>query len=139
MRPLIIGYGSPSRGDDAVGYLAAERLGGMAVHQLTPELAQDIAGAARVIFIDAADAAGVGEAVAGEIHEHAISPASAPGSFTHHCTPESLLAMARDLYGHAPAATLYTITAESFAFGAPLTPVVQSALDRLLARLLNAP
>lgn len=135
MRPLIIGYGSPLRGDDAVGYLAAERLGGMAVHQLTPELADDIARAAGVIFIDAADAAGV----AGQIHEHTVTPSSGSTAFTHHCTPESLLAMARDLYGHAPAATLYTITAESFAFGAPLTPAVQSALDRLLARLLNEP
>ena len=54
---LVIGYGNPLRGDDgfgcsAAGLLAADpRLDGATVlgrHQLTPELATDIAGASLV-------------------------------------------------------------------------------------------
>src|SRR5579871_5175875 len=63
LRLLIVGYGNPIRSDDAVGYLAAERLRQvlteadiaiLSVHQLTPELAEPVSRAARVIFIDAA-------------------------------------------------------------------------------------
>jgi hydrogenase maturation protease len=62
-RVLIIGFGNPLRGDDGFGWHAAqrlcERLGSpdvqvIACHQLTPELAEDIGAAERVLFIDAA-------------------------------------------------------------------------------------
>ncbi|MCU0764787.1 MAG: hypothetical protein MUF32_01875, partial [Burkholderiaceae bacterium] len=58
-RTLVIGYGSPIRGDDAVGPLAAEALSArplppgvtvLARHVLTAELAEDLAAAERVIF-----------------------------------------------------------------------------------------
>lgn len=75
---LIIGYGNPLRGDDAVGFLAAERLSRtiadpgvtvLAVHQITPELAEPVSRARRVIFMDAS----VG-AERGQIRERPIRP-----------------------------------------------------------------
>ena len=53
VRTLVIGYGNELRGDDAVGPLVARTaeswqrpgLRALAVQQLTPELAEDIAGA----------------------------------------------------------------------------------------------
>ncbi len=55
---LVIGYGSDLRGDDAAGLLADRRLArlgfhAIAVHQLTPELAEQVAAARQVIFLDA--------------------------------------------------------------------------------------
>jgi hydrogenase maturation protease len=57
---LVIGIGNPLRGDDGVGWWLAQRAERWlppsqlrAVRQLTPELASDIAAAARVLFIDA--------------------------------------------------------------------------------------
>src|SRR5262245_1795360 len=58
---VVIGYGNDLRGDDAVGLRAAQAVAawdmpgvcGLAVHQLTPELAEILAGAALAIFVDA--------------------------------------------------------------------------------------
>lgn len=124
---LIIGYGSPLRGDDAVGFEAAERLGGMALHQLTPELMEPISQAERVIFIDA-KAGGD----AGAIERREISAVPAKVAFTHQATPEGLLAGARALYGRCPAATLITIAGSDFEIGRPLSPPVRQALEALL-------
>jgi len=61
-RLLILGYGNPLRGDDGVGWHAVHRLRErsaeldadvMSCHQLTPELAEAVSRAERVIFIDA--------------------------------------------------------------------------------------
>jgi hydrogenase maturation protease len=66
VRKLIIGYGNPLRGDDDVGWEAASRLAAalpseavhiLAVHQLTPELAEAVSEADLLIFVDASDAA----------------------------------------------------------------------------------
>lgn len=124
---LIIGYGNPLRGDDAVGYVAAERLDGLARQQLTPELMEPISQAARVIFIDAK--AG-GEP--GAIEERALKPAPAGTAFTHYATPEALLAGAHKLYGRCPPATLITIAGSDFELGHPLSPPVRQALKKLL-------
>jgi hydrogenase maturation protease len=124
---LIIGYGNPLRGDDAVGYVAAERLDGLARHQLTPELMEPISQAAKVIFIDAK--AG-GEP--GTIEVRALEPAPAAAPFTHFATPEALLAGARKLYGRCPPATLITIAGEDFELGHPLSAPVRKALKKLL-------
>ena len=64
---LVIGYGNALRGDDAVGLRAAERLAADgrlpgaridACHQLTPELAADIAAARLVVLVDARENGG---------------------------------------------------------------------------------
>ena len=60
---LIVGYGNPLRGDDGVGQAVAQAFAGenaiagvdaIVCHQLTPELAEQFAAAARVVLIDAA-------------------------------------------------------------------------------------
>jgi hydrogenase maturation protease len=57
---LVIGIGNPLRRDDGAGWWLARRAEPWlpaaqlrTVHQLTPELAEDLAAAARVLFIDA--------------------------------------------------------------------------------------
>jgi hydrogenase maturation protease len=125
--PLIIGYGSPLRGDDAVGYKAASRLGGLALHQLTPELMEPISQASSVIFIDAK-----ADGEPGAIEVRTLKPDSAGAPFTHHATPEALLAGAQVLYGRCPPATLITVTGGDFGIGRPLSAPVRDALDLLL-------
>ncbi len=59
---LVIGYGNPLRGDDGVGpavsgaiaVLGLPGVRALSVHQLTPELAAEAAGARVAVFVDAA-------------------------------------------------------------------------------------
>jgi hydrogenase maturation protease len=136
---LIIGYGNVMRGDDGAGYIAAELLRErlrdpeieiLSQHQLLPELMEPISRAAHVIFIDASVSGR-----AGKVHRIPLRPAPACARFTHHATPESLLAGAQALYGHTPEATLYTIPGSSFETGEELTPSVRRAVNELVATL----
>jgi len=143
---LIIGYGNPLRGDDAAGFLAAERLARtigdpgvtiLAVHQITPELAEPVSRAARVIFIDAC----VGSPP-GEIRERPVRPplqrdAAANSSFTHHATPEALLAAALALYGRAPEARLLSVAGSDFSYSAEPTPALNRRVESVVAAVLR--
>ncbi len=126
---LIIGYGNRLRGDDGVGYEAAQRLDGIALPQLTPELMEPISQVERVIFIDAR-AGGK----PGSIDETPLAPSPDPRPFTHSATPETLLAGARALYGRCPSATLITISGSDFEVGHPMSRPVKEALEVLLLR-----
>lgn len=131
MKTLIIGYGNPLRGDDGFGYRAAERIAGaIAVHQLTPELMDPIARADRVIFLDAS-----AEGAPGEIRRRAVRPAPGGSGFTHHASPEGLLAGALSLYGRAPEAEIITVSGQEFSLSETLSGPVSSALDRIAAEL----
>jgi len=130
---LIIGYGNPLRGDDAFGIRAAERIpGALAVHQLTPELMDLIARADRVLFLDAA-----AEGAPGQIRRRGIEPGGAEAAFTHHLTPEALLAGVLALYGRAPKAEIITVSGANFSLSDRLSPEVQSALDSLLSSIVR--
>jgi hydrogenase maturation protease len=136
---LIIGYGNALRGDDGAGYLVAELLRErihdpeieiLSEQQLLPELMEPISRAAHVIFIDASVSGR-----AGKFSRIPLRPAPACARFTHHSTPESLLAGAQSLYGHTPEATLYTIPGRFFETGQDLTPSVRRAVNDLVATL----
>ena len=138
---LIIGYGNALRGDDGAGYIAAEllreRIHNPAVEvlimqQLVPELMEPISRAVQVLFIDAAI---LGRA--GSFQRVPLRPAPACAQFTHHATPETLLAGAQSLYGHTPEALLYTIPGEFFEIGQELTPSVRRAVDALVEELVE--
>ena len=123
---LIIGYGNVLRGDDAMGLAAAERLGGIAVHQLTPELAERIARADAVIFLDA-DAT----LPAGEISVKAVEPAD--GALDHHATPAGLLRLAETVYRAAPKAWLVGMGGEAFDLREGLSAAAERAVERAVA------
>ena len=132
---LIIGYGNPLRGDDAFGIRAAERIpGALAVHQLTPELMDPIARADRVLFLDAA-----AEGAPGQIRRRRVEPGGAEPAFTHHLTPEALLAGAIALYGRAPEAEIITVCGANFSLSDRLSPAVEAALDSQEFKKLHQP
>lgn len=140
---LVIGYGNPLRADDGVGWHAAEALARMipeaeaqvwACHQLTPELAEPLSRASAAIFIDAGDGP-----PPGSLEWQPLSPDSEPtGAFTHHVTPEALLACAQRLYGACPTAEIFTVAGASFDYGEELTPRVQATFPALLERVCTA-
>ena len=135
---LIVGYGNPLRGDDGVGQAVAQAFAGedaiagvdaLACHQLTPELAERFAAAARVVLIDAT--AGV---EAGRVSVIPLLPAPAAAStLGHHVEPAQLLRMAQALYGRSPEAYLVTVGAGSLELGERLSAPVTTALPALIA------
>jgi hydrogenase maturation protease len=140
-RTLIIGYGNPLRGDDGLGWHAARRLreriadpdvGILALHQLTPELADDLSRADLAIFIDAAC-----EGEPGSVCRRRVEPSSGEAAFTHHATPEALLSAARALFGRAPDAVLFTAAVESVELSERLTPAAERALERIVAEVIG--
>lgn len=137
---LLLAYGNPLRGDDSVGWAVGERLAAMfpedvaqviVQHQLTPELAEPISRAARVIFIDAEEGA-----PAGAIRWTELRPAMAPAQpFSHQVKPAGLLVAAQELYGHAPAAHLLTVIGESFGYEERLSPAVERAVGEVIEQI----
>jgi hydrogenase maturation protease len=134
---LVIGWGSPLRGDDAIGQYLAMRLAALrldwqviATCQLTPELAAPICDADLVAFIDAHM-----DGEAGAITCEAITPEEVGSAFTHYLTPASLLAAAQLLYGARPLALLITVGGVSFGLGDDLSPIVREALPRITERV----
>ena len=147
-RVLVVGYGSTLRGDDGVGPRAAElaleddRLAGATVllrHQLTPELAADIAAARLVVLVDArADAAPgsvsverVGGGVAAEAAPGRV-PRPDAGATTHHVGAAEVAALARDLWGASPEVFAVGVGATSFEVGDGLSDPVEHALPAVL-------
>lgn len=136
---LVIGFGNPLAGDDAAGPEAAVRLDGRAgvvvkiVHQLTPDLAADVAAANRVIFVDAASGGRV-------VCSAPIAPVENAPAFTHALGPQAVLSLARDVYGRIPPAFLVTLPGRQFSLGSSLSPQTRRAIPaalRAVRRLLR--
>lgn len=137
---LIIGYGNPLRRDDGVGWAVIEAIEAqappdmtcLAVHQLTPELSEQVANADLVILIDASV-----EGEAGYIHLTPILPSkdNIP-IMTHHLSPHGLLDMAQWLYGKAPFTLLMTITGADFGLGEGLSDIVRGKVASLVNIIL---
>jgi hydrogenase maturation protease len=141
---LVIGYGNELRCDDGVGLkvvAALEQLNlpgvsTIACHQLTPELAEPVSQAQRVIFVDATMdvASGVG------LRE--LKPSESSQRMAHAADPRTLLALARDVFGRFPAAWWLTIPIEKIEFGSELSPLAlrgfQLAVEKIQS-LANIP
>jgi hydrogenase maturation protease len=139
---LLIAYGNPLRGDDGVGWTVAKALRDagaphrvLTAHQLTPELASDVADADRVVFIDAAC-----DAEPGQVTARPVRPAHGPprGLTLHAYDPSALLWLARQAHGHAPKeAWLVTVGAGRFDCGEALSPIVEAAVPRACVEALR--
>ena len=140
MKTLILGYGNTLRKDDGLGVYAAMALTSLTLphdvevctyQQLSPGISPLLAQMDHAVFIDAAMASS-GEKP-GTIHTRDLQPRTTqPSSITHHFDPEMLLAMAESLYGHAPQAKLFSVTAASFDLEEGLSPEVSAALPGLV-------
>lgn len=134
---LVIGYGNALRGDDAAGVCAATRVAArfpqsrvIVAGQLTPDLADDIAAAAQVVFIDAYAANGEGarlriERIAGN---HA-----ARNALAHRADPAALVALAKRLYGSTADAWVVGVPAFCLAAGDAISPETAQRIDDAVA------
>jgi hydrogenase maturation protease len=137
---VVIGYGNDLRGDDGIGpHLAAAVAGrawpnvrALAVHQLTPELAEILAGARLALFLDARVASS-GEPV----QVRRVQPAAGGGPMSHSGDPSWLLALAGELYGQTPETWWVTVAGHSFALGEQLSPAAQAHCRVALERILS--
>ena len=140
MSTLILGYGNPLRGDDGIGWVAAEQLAKkfsdpgicvLARQQLTPELAADAAQVERLVLIDATQ-----DGIAGKVGVEKIAPSeSTESAFTHQLKPGELLACAHELYGRAPETWLVSVAGASFECSDKLSAPVAAALPAVLSRV----
>ena len=136
-QPLIIGYGNPMRGDDAIGCHAARALEQhfwndpdvevITAQQLTPEMAEDISQRAFVLFLDAS----FGDSP-GTIMRATVSPEPGPGGFSHDLTPSSLLTAAEQLYGDAPFAMSITLAGWSFELGQKMSQIATRRMPEFI-------
>jgi hydrogenase maturation protease len=147
---LVIGYGNALRTDDGVGPLAASLLAHdirargiriMQRHQLTPELAIDLAAATRVVLIDARAperwAADETDERVPRVAVQLVEPARADGAASsHHLDPETLLALTRELYGCAPQTWLVSVLGASFDVGEDLSTCVREVLPEVVETCL---
>ena len=136
---LIIGYGNTVRQDDQAGPLVAERIEAMALPgvvalscpQLSPEHAEAVSQARAVVFVDAQ------AGPAADISFQQVLPGDSPHVTTHAAEPRTVLALARDVYGHVPPTWLLTIPAELFGFGTDLSPTTQRAVEKAIERIVE--
>lgn len=130
---LFLGWGNPSRGDDALGPLLCERLaaarGGSAAFevqqdfQLQVEDALDVAGRTVVVFIDAA-ASG-----AAPFEFVPVAACADRSAASHALSPQAVMATAAQVFGAAPPAYLMAVRGDSFGLGAPLSAAAAARLE----------
>jgi hydrogenase maturation protease len=134
---VVIGYGNTLRGDDAIGpwvagALAARHLPdvlALAVAQLTPELAEQLAQARTAFFIDAQVDAFCA------IEQTRLYAAETNSHGTHQCSPRQLLELAQLLYGQAPEAWMLRVSGEDFGLRESLSPGGLRNAEQALALL----
>lgn len=138
MSVLIVGFGNPLAGDDGAGYRAAEMLAARirrpdvhvrALRQLTPELAEEAARAALVVFVDASV-----EARPGALDCRRLEARAGAAVFSHQLAPEGVLELAERVYGRCPEAVLFSVGARTFT-GQGLSSEVEQALPSLISQV----
>jgi hydrogenase maturation protease len=140
---LVIGYGNTLRADDGAGQRVAlaisawnlPGLSALAVHQLTPELAEPLSTADLAILVDARLAGG------GAVEVLPLEPSEFGGMAGHVSDPRKLLALTRAIYGRHPRAWLVSVPAADFAMGEGLSATAERGLEEAIAwitALINA-
>lgn len=135
---MIIGIGNPSRGDDALGPLAIERLAALDLpgvelltdFQLQVEYALDLAGRQAVVFVDAA-------ASGPEPFDfRQAEPRLGPTYTTHALAPEAVLAACAQV-GVTPPRSAWVLAIRGYGFdlGSALSPGAEENLAAALAHL----
>lgn len=137
---LVLAVGNPSRGDDALGPMLAERLEAATLpgveviteFQLQVENALDLEQRERVIFVDA----GVGTDGPFELRE--ATPEADFLHTSHALSPEAVLATYVRIKGEAPPlATILCVRGESFELGEGLSRDAAAHLEAAWTKLTS--
>ena len=131
---LVLAVGNPSRGDDALGPMLAERIDAMGMagvevltdFQLQVEHALDLLGRRRVLFIDASASLDQPFALT------PIGPAKDDSFTSHAMAPSAVLYSFQQLVGPPPPAWVLGIRGASFELGEGLGAQAAAALEAAL-------
>ncbi|MGB5833334.1 MAG: hydrogenase maturation protease [Thiohalocapsa sp.] len=147
MNALIVGYGSPIRGDDAIGPLTADHLTSLleqgelpdwvdiqARHILTAELVEDLNRTDLAIFLDAA-----ADTAPGEVRCRPLRPdATAMSTMAHFHDPRELLAWCEALYGTVPEAWLISAGGAEWGYSnCELSDTARAAMGRMIDQVME--
>ena len=150
-RLLLLGYGNPGRGDDALGPELISRLEQLAAEkqlpaslditlltdfQLQVEHALDLQHQDLVLFVDAH------LTTSPPFCFERVRPDPVPSFSTHWVSPGTLLKVVQDLQGEAPPTYLLGIRGYQYELGEPLSAEAQAHLEDAIKRvlaLLNQP
>jgi hydrogenase maturation protease len=136
---LVIGYGNDLRSDDGAGRIVADTIetrsiAGVdvrSVSQLTPELALDIAGRQRVVFVDASVDTDV-------LSKEAVSAGDSDGSvMTHHGDPASLLSLVAHVGDQPGEAVVISIPASNLGLGFDLSEPTERAVAEAIELIVD--
>lgn len=135
---LVLAIGNPSRGDDAIGPILAERLEALGLpdvevitdFQLAPEHALDLAGREKVIFVDA------GEGTPAPYELRRVEARDDFSYTSHAMSPEAVLSTYARVTGSTPPeAWVLCVRGEAFGLGEPLSAVASCHADAALGAL----
>ena len=141
---LVIGYGNTIRQDDGVGYRVAEFLAqhpphlsfcdfkAIAVHQLTPDLAMEVAQATEVIFVDMVAL----PEVATSVKLQPLTGQTAPQTHLGHLSdPQAILDLSDRLFEGRAQGYWLLIPGACWEMGEDLSPLAQRGFEQALAIL----
>jgi hydrogenase maturation protease len=140
---IVIGYGNPQRGDDAIGQAVVAQVQALhlreieacAVTRLTPELSSKLAAADCAIFVDACKLASTNVRVKPITACGSEPSGSAVPASGHSCDPCSLLALASSAYGHCPQAWWVEVPASDFTVGHALSAVAEQGVTQAVRKI----
>jgi hydrogenase maturation protease len=136
-RPVrIIAWGNDGRRDDGAALALLQRVHAHpyfirlnmqldAYHQLGPEVSSSLVGARQVIFVDAHV-----NASRPDLYWERVVPDTAGTLDSHHCAPDSLLALCAALGESPPPCYVLGIRAYDCSYGDTLTPATDRLVDR---------
>jgi hydrogenase maturation protease len=135
---LVIGYGNSLRSDDAIGAQVAQEISrwGMpnvktiAVHQLTPELAETIANFDISIFVDAYPSSDQSKIQIERLTFSEFKPITG-----HSSDPQSLLALTQALYDRVPQAWWVIVPGVNFEVGDRLSFTAEHNIKTALHKI----
>ncbi len=140
VKSLVIGYGNTLRSDDGIGVRVAEAVNdwhfpgvrSLARHQLTPELAAELAQVDLVIFVDACQ-----DTNSNNVKLHPLKPSASINFKSHYSDPRALLSLTQALFGNYPQAWWLIVPGVDFQLGDRLSPLAKQGIDRALAQIEN--
>ncbi len=137
-KSLVIGYGNSLRSDDGIGIRVAEMVGdwqlaevrSLCVHQLTPELAADVAEVDLVIFVDAGSTIELNT-----IELRHLKPLNISEFRSHFSDPTTILSLAHSLYDKCPQAWWLIVPGVNFQLGDRLSAVAETGVSQALFQI----
>lgn len=155
IRTIIIGYGNIDRSDDGLAYevvntvrktlgqnildegdtgldTLGSQIDSVFLPQLLPEIMELLKDYEQIVFVDAH----AGDDL-NDLNCVRLAPQYVSSTFTHHMTPEALLAFLKTLYHHEPQAYLVSVRAHDFDFKRAFSPQTQSLLPLATEKIIQ--